>query len=109
MIRPDATALELVVEASRDPIVVLRIAQSRLIEARDLAVIDFDEYRAAERVREVSVILAAVADALKAHALSPPFPRPSRARVKAAVKALEQDAVAPVEPATGTSPAWAAL
>jgi hypothetical protein len=106
MIRPEASALELVLEASNNPIVVLRIAQSRLIEARDLAVIDFDHYRAAEQVREVSVVLNAVADALKAHALSPPWPRPGRKAVNVAVKAFEQDANAAD---ADTSPSWKAL
>ncbi len=107
MIRPDASALELVLYAATDPIVALRIAQSRLIEARDVAVIDFDEYRAAELVREVSVVLNAVADALKAHSLTPPWPRPGRKAVNAAVKAYEQDQAA--AGADDTSPAWAAL
>ncbi len=103
MIRPDASALELVLEAQRDPIIVLRICQSRLIEARDLATINFDEMAASLIVTEVSVILAECARALKAHALSPPFQRPSRATVKAAVTALDTDTAA------DDSAAWAAL
>jgi hypothetical protein len=111
VIKPSASVLELVVAAQTDPIVVLRIAQSRLIAARDLALIDFDEYRAAEQIQETRAILGAVADALKAHALSPPWPRPSRKAVNAAVKAYEQDAADAnaASPEPSTSPAWQAL
>ena len=72
--------------------------------------IEFDEYAAAEQVREIAAVLQAVADSMKAHSLTPSFPRPGRAQVKAAVAAFDKDAsVAATEPADDTSPAWQAL
>jgi len=101
MLLPTATPLELMLAAPDDPIIVLMICQQRLIEARDLARINFDAYAAAEIVRETTVILSKVADALKQHSLSPPFPRPSRKQINAAVKAFDKDAEG--------SPAWQAI
>jgi hypothetical protein len=110
MIRPDSSTLELVVEAANDPLLVLQVCQGKLLAARDTARMGFDEYHAAEQIQEIRAILGAVADAMRAHALSPPWPRPGRKAVNAAVKAYEQDAsVAPAEPDAGTSPAWNAL
>jgi hypothetical protein len=96
MLRPDASALTLVLATPADPLTVLRICRARLVEAQDLATIEWDELRAAEITQETSVVLAEVAKALKTHALSSPFARPSRARVNALVPALDDD----------TSPAW---
>ena len=101
MVRPDSSALELVLEAARDPLLVLQVCQGKLVAARDTARMGFDEYHAAEQIQEIRAILGAVADALKAHSLSPPFQRPSRAQIKAANAALDTDA--------NDSPAWAAL
>lgn len=98
--------LELVLEAATDPLLVLQVCQGKLIAARDTARMGFDEFAAAQQIQEIRAILGAVADAMKAHALSPPFPRPGRKAINAAVKAFEQDQ-APA--ADDTSPAFQAL
>jgi hypothetical protein len=107
MIRPDSSTLELVLEAANDPLLVLQVCQGKLIAARDTARIAFDEFAAAEQILEIRAILGAVADAMKAHALSPPWSRPGRKAVNAALKAYEQDQAA--AGADDISPAWAAL
>jgi hypothetical protein len=92
MIGPDATAIQLVIEAATDPIAVLRICQGRLVAAPDLAVLEFDEHKAAEGVREISAVLKAVADAMLAHSQANPYRRPGRKQIAAAKAALVEDA-----------------
>jgi len=93
MLLPNATTLDLMLEAPQDPLTVLRICQARLIDARDIAIINFDEYTAAEQIREIGIVLGEVAKAMKAHALSPPFQhkRPTRKQIADAVAAIDDE------------------
>jgi len=106
MIGPDASAIELVIEAASDPTLVLQIAQGRILAARDIIRMQFDDFAAAQHVRETSAILVAVADALKDRSMAP-VKRPGRKQVNAAKKAVEIDtAQAVLDAALGT---WEAV
>jgi hypothetical protein len=99
MLQPDASVVELLIEAQRDPHVVLRICMARLIEARDIATINFDEYRASEIIREVSGVLGVVAQSMKDHA-NRPINRPRRRA------SMVAEAVARPAEIDDTSEAW---
>jgi hypothetical protein len=88
-------ALVLAIDASTKTLDVLRYMACtdwRLTDALKLVEQEFSPFEAATLVREASVILNIVAEALKTHSLSPAFPRPGRKQIRAAVKALEIDA-----------------
>jgi hypothetical protein len=93
MLQPDASVVELLIEAQRDPHTVLRICQARLIEAKDIATINFDEFTASERIREISGVLSVVASSMHDHSLSHEKRRRKRSRMiaEAVTRPKEED------------------